>query len=86
MRIGRSVHGQGTSTPQWCHRFSLERGVGIRQLHVSPREGNRPDWYNSIQFYSSRYIFYDAMGILVKPLLIFCTSLYTCTCTLHMLV
>ena len=45
MRIGKSVHGTVNSHPQWCHRFSLERGVGIRQLHVARRDTNRPDWW-----------------------------------------
>ncbi|KAL5009744.1 hypothetical protein ScPMuIL_012049 [Solemya velum] len=47
MRIGKSVHGP-VASPQWCHRFSLESGVGMRQLHVVSRMANRPDWVYNI--------------------------------------
>ncbi|XP_048240313.1 vacuolar protein sorting-associated protein 13D-like isoform X2 [Haliotis rufescens] len=47
MRVGKSVHGEN-ALPQWCKRFSLERGIGMRQLHIVPRHSNRPDWVYNI--------------------------------------
>ncbi|XP_041352246.1 vacuolar protein sorting-associated protein 13D-like isoform X2 [Gigantopelta aegis] len=43
MRVGKKVHGL-ESLPQWCPRFPLDRGIGMRQLNVTPRDKNRPDW------------------------------------------
>ncbi|OWF52509.1 Vacuolar protein sorting-associated protein 13D [Mizuhopecten yessoensis] len=47
MRVGKSVHGP-VAIPNWCHRFSLESGTGMRKLHVVPKEQNRPDWVYNI--------------------------------------
>ncbi|XP_074642818.1 intermembrane lipid transfer protein VPS13D-like [Tubulanus polymorphus] len=47
MRIGRSVH-QTRTVAKWCQKFTLERGVGMRQLHVVHRENSRPDWVYNI--------------------------------------
>ncbi|XP_013405463.1 vacuolar protein sorting-associated protein 13D-like isoform X2 [Lingula anatina] len=41
MRLGKHVHENSLS--QWCHRFSLSRGVGMRQLHVTPRDNRKVD-------------------------------------------
>ncbi|CAL1290806.1 unnamed protein product [Larinioides sclopetarius] len=40
MRVGRSLHVDGI--PQWCMRFSLEKGIRVRRLHVM-RKDSRPD-------------------------------------------
>ena len=33
-----------------CNSFSLDSGTGVRQLHVAPSEGNRPDWLVNLWF------------------------------------
>ncbi|GFQ85231.1 vacuolar protein sorting-associated protein 13D [Trichonephila clavata] len=40
MRVGRSLHIDGI--PQWCMRFTLEKGIRVRRLHVL-RKDSRPD-------------------------------------------
>ncbi|CAH1798376.1 unnamed protein product [Owenia fusiformis] len=46
MRLGKSVHGHG-GMPKWSQRFTLESGIGRRQLHVVPTT-SRPDWVYNI--------------------------------------
>ncbi|KAK3583966.1 hypothetical protein CHS0354_033760 [Potamilus streckersoni] len=43
MRIGNSVHGV-TAKSQFSKGFSLDSGVGMCQLHVTPQQANKPDW------------------------------------------
>ncbi|KAL4233287.1 Vacuolar protein sorting-associated protein 13D [Mactra antiquata] len=43
MRIGKHKHGP-RATPQWSNSFSLEKEANVCQLHVVPKDGNRPDW------------------------------------------
>lgn len=33
----------GSGTTAWCPRFSLERGVGVRALHVRQADASYPD-------------------------------------------
>ncbi|GIY47635.1 vacuolar protein sorting-associated protein 13D [Caerostris extrusa] len=40
IRVGRSLHLDGI--PQWCMRFTLEKGIRVRRLHVM-RKDSRPD-------------------------------------------
>jgi vacuolar protein sorting-associated protein 13D len=42
MRLGTKWVNDSEGKPLWCHRFSLERGCGVRPLHVKYYE-NRPD-------------------------------------------
>lgn len=42
MRLGKHWVGEKLAKPLWCHRFSLERGCGVRPVHVQFYE-NRPD-------------------------------------------
>ncbi|XP_060085097.1 intermembrane lipid transfer protein VPS13D-like [Ylistrum balloti] len=53
MRVGKSVHGPN-AIPNWCHRFSLESGTGMRKLYVVPKEQNRPDWLVELQHQTKR--------------------------------
>nr|XP_002733622.2 PREDICTED: vacuolar protein sorting-associated protein 13D-like [Saccoglossus kowalevskii] len=46
MRLGKGVHGE-EGIPNWCQRFSLEGGTGVRSLHVI-QHGLRPDWVYNI--------------------------------------
>nr|XP_037268534.1 LOW QUALITY PROTEIN: vacuolar protein sorting-associated protein 13D-like [Rhipicephalus microplus] len=45
MRVGTELHPR--SFPQWCTCFSLEKGIKVRRLMVSPNDA-RPDWVYTI--------------------------------------
>ncbi|XP_077510398.1 vacuolar protein sorting 13D isoform X2 [Amblyomma americanum] len=45
MRVGMELHPR--SFPQWCTCFSLEKGIKVRRLMVSPNDA-RPDWVYTI--------------------------------------
>lgn len=45
MRVGKSLHSGGI--PQWCMRFDMEKGIRVRRLHVTRKDG-RPDWVYNI--------------------------------------
>ena len=47
MRLGKLWVGESKGRPLWCHRFSLERGCGVRPVHVKAFD-NRPDWVYNI--------------------------------------
>lgn len=40
MRVGKSLHPEGI--PQWSTRFSLEKGIRVRRVHIMRRD-SRPD-------------------------------------------
>lgn len=67
MKLGKSVHGPGTF-PQWCQRFMLERGVAVRQLHVSAND-SRPDRvYNiGIEVRQGRGRYSETNIVTIKP-------------------
>ncbi|XP_054931274.2 intermembrane lipid transfer protein VPS13D isoform X1 [Dermacentor andersoni] len=45
MRVGMELHPR--TFPQWCMCFSLEKGIKVRRLMVSPNDA-RPDWVYTI--------------------------------------
>ncbi|KAL3882451.1 hypothetical protein ACJMK2_028789, partial [Sinanodonta woodiana] len=48
MRIGNSVHG-ATGKSHFSKGFSLDSGIGMCQLHVTPQQANKPDWLVNLQ-------------------------------------
>ncbi|XP_053392152.1 intermembrane lipid transfer protein VPS13D-like, partial [Mercenaria mercenaria] len=56
MRVGKHKHGPNT-IPMWSSSFSLEKEANVRQLHVAPKDGNRPDWLVSARFKARKRFF-----------------------------
>ncbi|CAE1274656.1 VPS13D [Acanthosepion pharaonis] len=48
MRAGKLTMPNENIFPQWCSRFSLDSGIGTRQVHISSKDTNSPDWVFTI--------------------------------------